>query len=485
MKRGLVFAILFAWTCIQGAAQATCPEGTLQKVLGTSCSIGSLTFTFSSNFNGFKQHTDLATNTITTEFLDPSVVGFKPVVNGSQVGFQLIANHTDAPSTEANFFNGYNAQIFYTYQASGGAGVSIETATVDASVTGSDTAYAYAFNSQCYVTGFCSVEGPATGIIPGQGQFSDLTQSFALGAPQTQSVDGGNASIGSFAYTTSTATIISGTFLFDTVIIPPPAFTYSTIRYPGAEQTELVGLNNHGDIVGSALINGTWRGFLFQKGSFTLLTQGPLADSQTFPSAINDRGDIVGSLTTADGIQHGFILAAGKVRVFDHPSATSRTVAAGINESGTVVGYFIDQAGVFHAFVYDQGKFQTPTLPGTNTAFFGINARGQIFGWSSDEFFNVEPIIYRDGITEAVTVPGEFPGTAFGDAINNKGDLAVNYYDGFSNVGAVFSRGSWDIVSFPDAFYTIPTGLNNRGQVVGLMDTGEGLVGFIATRPKE
>lgn len=102
-----------------------------------------------------------------------------------------------------------------------------------------------------------------------------------------------------------------GTYLVGTV---PPietrAFfydtgTFSDFSYPGGSETQLFGLNNPGDVVGIATVNGNEIGFLrTANGTFTQIDIP--GGSSVRAEDINDRGQIVGYFF--DGTRsHGFV----------------------------------------------------------------------------------------------------------------------------------------------------------------------------------
>src|ERR1022692_2204630 len=103
--------------------------------------------------------------------------------------------------------------------------------------------------------------------------------------------------------------------------------------YPGACVTEVSGINDKGDIVGTALPNpsSSGKGFLLVDDQFTDI-QFPGA-AGTGATAINNRGVIVGDYFDQQAVAHGFILANNQYTSLDFPGAVSTTVS-GINDAG-------------------------------------------------------------------------------------------------------------------------------------------------------
>src|SRR5262245_39322126 len=87
-----------------------------------------------------------------------------------------------------------------------------------------------------------------------------------------------------------------------------PAFAFTTIDVPGASLTDVNGINNSGQVVGSFTSGGVSHGFLLSAGVYTTLDV-PGATS-TAAWDINDSGQVAGSYT-ADGTTHAFLWSGG------------------------------------------------------------------------------------------------------------------------------------------------------------------------------
>ena len=83
---------------------------------------------------------------------------------------------------------------------------------------------------------------------------------------------------------------------------------FATVDAPGATETELLGLNDHGIAVGFDIVNNFMHGIIYntKTGAFTTL-DGPNAVSTTF-NGINDKGDIVGFYSDTAGNAHGLLV---------------------------------------------------------------------------------------------------------------------------------------------------------------------------------
>jgi uncharacterized membrane protein len=119
-------------------------------------------------------------------------------------------------------------------------------------------------------------------------------------------------------------------------------------------------------------------GFLDTGGSFTTIDFPGGGD--TNPIGINNSGQIVGYYDDASGI-HGFLDTAGSFTTIDFPGAY-RTFAEGINNSGQIVGiYYMTPLSSGQGFLDTGGSFTTIDYPGASfSGASGINDSGQILG---------------------------------------------------------------------------------------------------------
>jgi hypothetical protein len=148
----------------------------------------------------------------------------------------------------------------------------------------------------------------------------------------------------------------------------------STISVPGAEQTSPRGINNSGQIVGTADVSSGLESFLLSGGNYSVFNVGGSADG------INDVGQIVGTQST-----HGYLLSNGISSLIDFPGA-SGTSLDGINDQGTIVGfYFPAGTQMTQGLILNQQGFQTFGFPGSiATELLGINDQDDIVGNYTD-----------------------------------------------------------------------------------------------------
>ena len=118
----------------------------------------------------------------------------------------------------------------------------------------------------------------------------------------------------------------------------------------GSNATIPTAINDNGVIAGTVLVPDTFRGFTLKNDLFRPFDVH--GQGQTNGIGFNDGGDIVGSYIDANGVQHGF-LRTSKPQFFtaDFPGGDN-TSPSGINAQGTIVGTYHDANGP-HSFRAD------------------------------------------------------------------------------------------------------------------------------------
>jgi uncharacterized membrane protein len=253
-------------------------------------------------------------------------------------------------------------------------------------------------------------------------------------------------------------------------VISPHRYDFATIDFPGAVETQLLGLNNRGDVVGAySDTQGNSHGFSYNKKDGFRTIDVPGA-SLTLASSINDSGRIVGIGIDALGIDHGFLLSGGDFTAINVPGGV-HTDALGINEQGDIVGvYDTGDVTIQIGFVLRKGHFtsiQDPSAAPLHTQLNDINDRGQIVGLYIDTAGIFHGLLLDDGNFATIDFPDAVGGT-LASGINSQGQIAGRYLSGpGGNQGFVLRKGDYEPVVFPGSRATAVHGINESGQLVG------------------
>jgi uncharacterized membrane protein len=250
--------------------------------------------------------------------------------------------------------------------------------------------------------------------------------------------------------------------------IGPIKLTFTTITVPGAINTNVLGINNNGEMVGyyfDSGTGGTGSGFLLAGGQFTFLNY-PGADL-TEAVGINDSGLISGTAYMNQNLSSvGFTYNGTAFTPIQRTNETY-TEAHGINNSGNVAGGFGD-FGSNYAFDLVGSRFRNVTPPpgGWITAIAdAINNLGEIVGVTTGSGTN--GFSFNRGKFQTITVPGSYSETqAWG--VNDNG-IVVGFYNCDSCLINAFAllNGKYLTFSYPGAMETFAFGINKTGQIVG------------------
>jgi probable HAF family extracellular repeat protein len=179
---------------------------------------------------------------------------------------------------------------------------------------------------------------------------------------------------------------------------------------------------------------------------------------------INGSGVVVGSREEGSSTR-AFVFRDGAVVDLVDPAIRSEATA--INERGDIVG-----AANARAFIYDGALRDLGTLGGNNSVARGLNSRSDVVGQASNEFGQPTPFIHRNAMQA-------LPGPAFSSAIaiNNRGQV-IGSGEGIHGYlvdgDTVTTLGSIPAVTARGWRKLVPTGINDRGWIVGTGENPEG-----------
>jgi hypothetical protein len=270
-------------------------------------------------------------------------------------------------------------------------------------------------------------------------------------------------------------------------------YNFQTVISPGDPGfTQLLGINNSGTIAGYY-----GDGTVVANNGFTLVLPNNYTP-QNFPGAtqtqvvgINGAGETVGFWTDSGGVTHGFTQFGGTFQSVSNPSTSTVTQLLGVNNSGTAAGYWTDGSGNFHPFTWASSTFTPITVPGFVSAqATDVNNAGWVAGFNMTSPSASEGFLDVGGTFTFL----EFPGSSFTQALglNNNGLVDGFYLDSNGNThGFIYnnSTGTYQEVNDPNAVGpagTVVNGINDEGQIVGFYtDANNNVDGFVATPTPE
>jgi hypothetical protein len=160
--------------------------------------------------------------------------------------------------------------------------------------------------------------------------------------------------------------------------------TFTEYDLPGTVQTNLLGINEPGDLTGAFDPDGSgiFQAFIDRGGTITSYSVPGAVG--TFAYEINNNKKLtVGYYIDASGILHGQYRDHSGVLHFPiDPPGSVGTVLFGVDNKNSVVGRYADAAGATHGLFFGPpDSFFTFDFPGsTFTSLNGINQRGLICG---------------------------------------------------------------------------------------------------------
>jgi uncharacterized membrane protein len=305
---------------------------------------------------------------------------------------------------------------------------------------------------------------------------------------------------------TPSSLLLAATLLYAPLALTQTDYSYHTFTYPGADFTQVFGINDRGQVAGTAAAGADNFPFVYdiKKGTFTNIT--PLAGyASTSVFDVSDSGTVVGAVLSEDGTTFSGVIIDkhGNATVFEHPDALSQTLPRGVNNRGQVVGIRDSVNDVFqteNGFIYDSrtGEF-TDIVPSVFTIAHGINNRGEVaghafffesdspcpldpgelkrFGWKRDKQGNVTYFTVNDSGTAARGISDS--GTIAGFITTGTGIKAFTVeLDGTQCQDITIADA--DLISVPTATLTLAEGLNSKGIVSGDWSVANDIFGFVA-----
>lgn len=288
-------------------------------------------------------------------------------------------------------------------------------------------------------------------------------------------------------------------------------FTYKAINIAGATETQVRGVNSSGEIVGFykttscvetniQFPNCPVHGFKIINGVITKL----LVPHSTWTDimGVNDYGDLVGFAITTDTGAHGFLWKHQNTITYFNtpeagPSSDVHTVAMSVNKALVVGGadWFFGNTTPNGGWVWANGTFGRMN-PGDSSGSCcpygeGVNGVSNNGFLSGQNFYQGHVTAWFKSAKDEDFYPlnNDVVGTAvnsnsdvIGFTVAGKGFFAkhIEWNEGTND--AAEAKPSFITVAFPNAKATYPFGLSDKRMIGGTyVDSNGGIHGFVAT----
>lgn len=241
---------------------------------------------------------------------------------------------------------------------------------------------------------------------------------------------------------------------------PTPTYIVRNLGTLGGSFTNVRGFNNRGEAVGvSATADDEGHAFIWWNGVMTDLGEGGLNE-------INACGDAAGYVRSTSGFQA--VLSKDGVQTDlgtfgDYHNSSSSF----INERGQVV-VDVWTGTISGSFLWDRGsRIDLGPLQARD-----FNDRGEVVGdlFDGDEYHGV---MWRDGVNTVLIPSDEYTGSWVRD-INNHGQAVGACVSPDAVHACVWTRAEVRDLGALGSGWSAAFGINDRGQIVGYSQTGEG-----------
>ncbi|MCA1851378.1 MAG: hypothetical protein LC647_02990 [Beggiatoa sp.] len=242
--------------------------------------------------------------------------------------------------------------------------------------------------------------------------------------------------------------------------------------------------NDAGEIVGSAQRGGSHRGFFLKSGPLQEIGGLPGSDYSA-ALGINNLGQVVGSANTTTAMRAFRSRRATGIVALGTLPGDSGSVAMAINHPGQAVGYSSGPTGVRAVVWTPAGAIQAlPMLPGCDSARGqAINDRGDVVG-VCDTVSGPRAVLWEGG---AVQDLGTLPGDSASEALSINANGVIVGYSGDPEAqhhAVLWGSGGGpiqDLGTLPDGASSRALAINNRREVVGISEASAGDHAFLWT----
>jgi probable HAF family extracellular repeat protein len=241
-------------------------------------------------------------------------------------------------------------------------------------------------------------------------------------------------------------------------------------------------LNDNDEIVGGARLQGRHLGF---RGKKTLRSvEGLPGSDYSNTLGINNEGDVVGSANAAKGVRAFRAGPRGQLALGTLPGDQASEAFA-VNKKGEAAGYSSGVAGIRAVTWSKSGEISLlPELAaGKTSKAFAINDDAIVVGISGDEAESRAVRWSGGSVQDLGALPGDVQSEAL--AINAGGEIVGSSGDPLVRQRAVLwnpDASIEELGSLPGGESSRALGVNDAGQVVGVAQTHEGSFAFVWSR---
>lgn len=248
------------------------------------------------------------------------------------------------------------------------------------------------------------------------------------------------------------------------------------VRYlavPAGTDPEVTGVNNRDQVIGTTYYqNGAFRAFLWQGKSYRLLPTPKGSNSRAV--AVNNKGQIVGAIAPAGSdTEQAVLWQDGRmIRLGTLGGPSSRPAA--INERGQVIGNSaVRNSTDEHPFVWQRGRMTDLLARTTATGgvVYALSDTGLMTGTVTRRDGQVRPVLWSGNRTVDIGLPGHF---TIPTTINDRGDVAGMTWPNPQAGGFPFIWHHGQTTLFPQAGEEIAAhviGIDPQGKIAVALET--------------
>jgi probable HAF family extracellular repeat protein len=181
---------------------------------------------------------------------------------------------------------------------------------------------------------------------------------------------------------------------------------------------------------------------------------------------------LAGIASPAYARYEGFIYSNGAYTTLMVPGAFN-TYLTGINNAGQVVGYYESSTtGNTYSFIYSGGTYTV--LSFGIPPYVGINNLGQVIGGEDNDI-----AIYSDGVYTPLNIPIPPQSSTLPMGINDALQIVGLSATTIGDASFLYSDGTYTTLNVPQALDSRAEDINDLGQIVGEVEGGPNYHGYL------